>query len=147
MSVPTAIPPVLSSSVRGPLGVAHLPRVWLKIRLFAAGRLPDGYRHGVGGFDEFVLTTLGVDRDAFIAFVENEKPDYPAVEDYVRAHATNLNGEAIATINTRIDTFDMPEELLADRRQRLRLEPGYTKGVRVNDIDDWDAFHTMLAAG
>jgi hypothetical protein len=118
--------------------------VWLKIRLFSAGRLPEGYRHGVGGFDEFMLTTLGVDRDAFIAFVENEKPDYPAVEDYVRTHATNLNDEAIAKVNTRIDTFDMPEELLADRRQRLRLEPGYTKGVRVNDIDDWDAFHQML---
>jgi hypothetical protein len=142
--MPTTIPPVLSSSVRGPLGVAHLPRVWLKIRLFAAGRLPEGYRHGVGGFDEFMLTTIGVDRDAFIAFVENEKPDYPAVEDYVRAHATNLNDEAITKVNTRIDTFDMSEEFLAERRQRLRLEPGFTKGTRVNDIDDWDAFHHML---
>ena len=47
------IVPVLSSSVMGPLGVKHLPRLWLKILLHACGRLPDGYRHGVGGFDEF----------------------------------------------------------------------------------------------
>ena len=144
MSLPDGIPPVLSSSVRGPLGVAHLPRTWLKIRLHAAGKLPEGYRHGVGGFDEFMLTTLGVDRDAFIAFVEGERPDYPAVEDYVRAHATNLTPEAIATVNARIDGHDMPEDLIADRRSRLRLEPGYTKAARVNDIDDWDAFHRML---
>lgn len=144
MSAPAVIPPVLSSSVRGPLGVAHLPRTWLKIRLHAAGLLPEGYRHGAGGFDEFMLTTLGVDRDAFIAFVETEQCDYPAAEDYVREHATSLTDEAIAKVNARIDTLDMSEELLADRRARLRLEPGYTKGTRVNDLDDWDAFHRML---
>src|SRR5471030_1556222 len=62
--------PVLSSSIRGPLGVAHLPRLWLKLLLHSCGRLPEGYRCGVGGLDEFLTTTLGIDRDAFVAWVE-----------------------------------------------------------------------------
>jgi hypothetical protein len=94
------IVPVLSSSVMGPLGVKHLPRLWLKILLHSCGRLPDGYRHGVGGFDEFLTTTLGLDRDAFVTYIETAKPDYLTLEVWVRANATALTPEAIATSTT-----------------------------------------------
>src|ERR1700682_2704180 len=93
------IVPVLSSSVMGPLGVRHLPRLWLKILLHGCGRLPEGYRHGVGGFDECLTTTLGLDRDAFIAYIETEKPDYLTLEKWVRANATSLTADAIAAVN------------------------------------------------
>jgi hypothetical protein len=143
--MPTPIVPVLSSSVKGPLGVAHLPRVWLKISLFAAGRLPEGYRHGVGGFDEFLTTTLGIDRDAFIAYIETEKPDYRALEAWVRKHAATLNAETIATINARIATAAMNPEMLAERRERLGItDPTFTNVVAINDLDDWDTFHAGL---
>jgi hypothetical protein len=140
------MPPVLSSSVKGPLGVAHLPRLWLKILLHASGRLPEGYRHGVGGFDEFLTTTLGIDRDAFVAYIETEKPDYLTLERWVREHATSLNDEAIAKVNDRVGTVNMNDELLAERRTRLGLDPTITQAVAVNDIDDWKAFHTMLTS-
>lgn len=146
MSEATQMPPVLSSSVKGPLGVAHLPRLWLKILLHASGRLPDGYRHGVGGFDEFLTTTLGIDRDAFVAYIETEKPDYLTLERWVREHATSLNDEAIAKVNDRVGTVNMNDELLAERRTRLGLDPTITQAVAVNDIDDWKAFHTMLTS-
>jgi hypothetical protein len=141
----TPIAPVLSSSVKGPLGVAHLPRLWLKIRLFSSGRLPDGYRHGVGGFDEFLLTTLGIDGEAFVAYIETTQPNYPALEAWVREHATTLNAETIAAVNHRIATVDMREELLAERRARLAItDLSYTNAVDVNNLDDWQAFHDML---
>jgi hypothetical protein len=146
VSETSQMPPVLSSSVKGPLGVAHLPRLWLKILLHASGRLPEGYRHGVGGFDEFLTTTLGIDRDAFVAYIETEKPDYLTLERWVRDHATSLDDEAIAKVNHRVGTVNMNDELLAERRARLGLDPSITGAVAVNDIDDWKAFHTMLTS-
>jgi Domain of unknown function (DUF5069) len=141
----TPLPPVLSSSVAGPLGVKHLPRLWLKILLHGCGRLPEGYRHGVGGFDEFLTTTLGIDRDAFVAYIETEKPDYLTLERWVRENATALTPETIATVNARIADADMPEAMLADRRAQLGFhDPDCTKAVALNDLDDWAALHRTL---
>jgi hypothetical protein len=143
--MPAPIFPVLSSSVMGPLGIMHLPRLWLKILLHACGRLPEGYRHGVGGFDEFVTTTLGIDRDAFVVYIETVKPDYLTLESWVRANAATLTPDAIATINARIAGANLPEPLLAERTARFALgDPCYTRAVALNDLDDWAAMHDAL---
>jgi len=129
----------------GPLGVKHLPRLWLKILLHGRGRLPEGYRHGTGGFDEYLTTTLGIDRDAFVTYIETEKPGYLALEAWVRANASALTPETIAAINARVTDADLPEAMLADRRAQLGFdEPGYTKAVGLNDLDDWAAMHAAL---
>jgi hypothetical protein len=142
------LPPVLSSSVAGPLGVKHLPRLWLKILLHACGRLPEGYRHGVGGFDETLTRTLGIDRDAFVAYIETEKPDYLTLEAWVRANARNLTPEAIAELNAHVSSADLPDAMLQDRRAHLRFhDPTYTKAVALNDLDDWAALHAALTRG
>jgi hypothetical protein len=139
------LPPVLSSSVVGPLGVMHLPRLWLKILLHACGRLPEGYRHGAGGFDEFLTTTLGIDREAFIAYIETEKPNYLALEAWVRAHATALDDATIARVNAAISNADLPEAMRPDRFAQLGFDqPGYVKAVALNDLDDWAAMHRAL---
>jgi Domain of unknown function (DUF5069) len=144
----TPLPPVLSSSVAGPLGVKHLPRLWLKILLHGCGRLPDGYRHGAGGFDEFLTTTLGIDRDAFVAYIETEKPDYLALERWVRENATALTPETIATVNARVADAEMPEAMRTERCAQLGIEEsGYTKAVILNDLDDWAAMHRALTGG
>ena len=64
------IVPLISSTVAGPLGAMHLPRLWLKILLHAVGRLPEGYRHGEGGFDSLTISNLGIDGRELIAYVE-----------------------------------------------------------------------------
>ena len=128
------------------MGIKHLPRLWLKISLFAAGRLPEGYRHGTGGFDEFLTTTLGIDRDAFVAYVETEKPHYLQLEDWVRAHARTLTADAVAKINDRVDHAEMGEEMLADRHARLGQGAStIRRAVPINDLDDWLAIHEGLA--
>ena len=43
--------PLISTRTKGPLGLVHLPRLWLKMRLSAKGKLADEYRAGEGGFD------------------------------------------------------------------------------------------------
>jgi len=144
MSAPIIVP-VISSSVTGPLGVKHLPRLWLKVLLHGCGRLPEGYRHGVGGFDEFLTTTLGIDRDAFIAFIETEKPDYLALEAWVRANAATLTPETIAAVNTRVSQATMGEPRLTEWTARFALsDPNYTNAVALNDLDDWAGMHAAI---
>ncbi|HYZ14941.1 MAG TPA: DUF5069 domain-containing protein [Candidatus Acidoferrum sp.] len=141
------IVPLISSSVTGPLGVAHLPRLWLKILLHAAGRLPEGYRHGVGGFDERLCTNLGIDRDAFIAYVETAKPSYLALEDWVREHATKLDPESIEAHNRSIHAGELPEAMMIERHRQLGLQDrSITRGVPLNDLDDWAAMHRQIVA-
>jgi hypothetical protein len=92
-----------------------------------------------------LTTTLGIDRDAFVAYIETEKPDYLTLERWVRANAASLTPEAIATVNARITGTDLPDAMLADRRAQLGFdEPGYTKAVALNDLDDWAAMHRAL---
>jgi hypothetical protein len=56
--------PLISSGNKGPLGVLHLPRLWQKVSLEAAGKLADGYP-GIGaGYDSMVIAGLGLDAEA-----------------------------------------------------------------------------------
>jgi hypothetical protein len=141
----TPFVPAISSSVAGPLGVLHLPRLWLKHRLHGVGRLPEGYRHGAGGFDEMVTDALGLDRDAFAAYVETERPDYPTAEAWVRRHAKTLTPDAIAALNARIRSTKMPAEMAVARRAELGItDPSVELGIPLNDLDDWAGLHRHL---
>ena len=51
--------PLIGTAATGPLGVAHLPRLWLKMLLASQGKLVEGYRAGQGGFDGLLLEFLG----------------------------------------------------------------------------------------
>ena len=140
--------PLISTSVAGPLGILHLPRLWLKILLHACGRLPEGYRHGTGGFDEFFCERFGIDRDAFIAFIETEKPDYQRTEQWVAEHARDLSPYAVAAFNQRIRTANMGDETAAQRRARFGIEDtAVANAIALNDLDDWAAMHARLTAG
>ena len=80
-----AIIPNISSGVAGPLGAIHLPRLWSKLRLSAAGQLPEDYPECGAGFDQMVLDGLGVDRDAAVAYVKDNKASYIEFENWVQA--------------------------------------------------------------
>jgi hypothetical protein len=140
------IPPLLSTSVYGPLGLKHLPRLWLKILLHACGRLPEGYRHGTGGFDEALTTAVGIDNAAFIAYIQESKPSYVALEAWVRKHATNLTADSIAAFNAHVENAQLPEAMRADRFARIGFsDPSYTNAIALNNLDDWAAMHEELA--
>ncbi|MGP6191555.1 MAG: DUF5069 domain-containing protein [Vulcanimicrobiaceae bacterium] len=143
--MPEEIVPLISSSVAGPLGVLHLPRLWLKILLHACGRLPEDYRHGAGGFDELLTTSLGIDNAAFVSYIENEKPGYLQLEAWVKAHATKLTVDAVAAFNHAIRTRDMRPEMAAERRARFGIaDASFAHGVTLNDLDDWDQAYRRL---
>jgi hypothetical protein len=141
------IVPTISSSVMGPLGIMHLPRLWLKILLHGCGRLPEGYRCGHGGFDEALTTQFGVDRDAFIHFIETEKPDYQATERWLAQNAKDLSPQAVAAFNTRIRTANMREEMATERRARFAIaDQSFANAIALNDLDDWAGMHERLTS-
>ncbi len=139
------IVPPISMSVAGPLGIAHLPRLWAKVLLHACGRLPEGYRHGAGGADEFVLTRLGIEPAEFVAFIEKDRPDYLALEAWVCEHAKDLSPRTIANVNHRVLTMNAPGELAAERRERFGIaDPNFANAAALNNLDDWASFHAAL---
>ena len=77
--------PLVSSGTAGPLKAIHLPRLWLKLTLSAAGKLPEGYDECGAGFDAMTISALGLDRDKVIDFVKRTKPTYIQFEEWVVA--------------------------------------------------------------
>ena len=103
--------PLISTRTKGPLGLVHLPRLWLKMRLSAMLKLADEYRAGEGGFDGLLLNALGIDSTAAIAFVIASQPSYLAFVAWVSENAKpeSLTQEAIDEFNKRILSFPKPE--------------------------------------
>ena len=74
------IVPLISSGTAGPLGVLHLPRLWLKLSLESTGKLAAGYPGAGKGYDQMVIDGLGLNRDAVINFIKTSKPTYTQFE-------------------------------------------------------------------
>ncbi len=113
--------------------------------LYACGRLPPDYRHGEGGFDQLLCDRLGIDRSAFVRYIETEKPDYFALERWVLANARDLSPGTIAAFNHRVRTAELPADRAAERRAQLAIgDQTYAHAVGLNDLDDWATLHREL---
>ena len=77
------IVPLISSGVAGPLGVLHLPRLWLKLSLESTGKLAPGYPGAGKGYDQMVIDGIGLQRDGVINFIKQNKPTYPQFEAFL----------------------------------------------------------------
>ena len=97
------IVPLISSGVTGPLGVRHLPRLWLKVSLETRGKLAAGYP-GIGkGYDMMTLNALGLNPDAVKKFISEKRPTYPQFESWIRKQpGVKLDKATIYKLNTAI---------------------------------------------
>jgi hypothetical protein len=120
--------------------------VWLKLRLRALGRLPEGYRCGDGGSDSAVFEAIGIDADSAIAFVAERAPDHQAFEAWIREHATTLTSPDVDQHTRSLETFDMPQPRRDEWSARFGI-PGYTIATRMNELDDWELTHAQIVAG
>jgi hypothetical protein len=123
--------PLTGPTVAGPLGIVHLPRMWLKGVLSAAGLLMPDYFDGDKGFNHRVVEGLGLAPERWFAFLAT-MPTYPQAEDYVREHASRLDAVSIAAVNAQILTRKRPEE--ADVR------------AQIINLEDWATVHEQLLA-
>jgi len=140
--------PLISTRSVGPLGLVHLPRLWLKLRLAAKGMLADDYHAGEGSADQGLLKTLGLSLDKVATFIADNQPSYVAFESWVRENAPqeNLTPEAIEAFNTRILSVPKPEPERSEMLARAGFPQDDTVwlAIDLNDQDDWHGFHEAL---
>lgn len=134
------IVPLISSGVAGPLGVLHLPRLWLKSSLAAAGKLHAEYPACGKGYDGMTLSNLGIKEEDFMAFITT-KPTYVQLEAWVKAYP----GAKL----TKADIYKHNQAILGyihgdDTRKSILDAAGLADdgscnpgAVDLNNLDDW----------
>jgi hypothetical protein len=140
------IVPLTGPTVKGPLGVAHLPRLWLKCVLAAAGLAPEAYHTGFAGSNQTVIEGLGLDPDATFAYLAT-RPSYAQFETWVRKHAGRLDAASIAAVNAAIDAQQKPADNAAAARAFVGLnDPAERHSALLNALDDWASVHADVKA-
>ncbi len=140
--------PLISSGIAGPIGVLHLPRLWQKSSLEAAGKLHADYPGCGKGYDQMVLDGLGLDREAFLAFIAT-KPTYPQTEAWVLAQKGGaLDAAAVAALNAAIIGYNHAD----DTRTSILAASGIADdgkildALNLNNLDDWQSFYAQELA-
>ncbi len=142
--MPDPIVPLISSDATGPLGIAHLPRLWTKLTLGAAGRLFPGYDLCGDGFDGMTLGAFGLDRAKTIAFVNEKHPTYAQFEAYVKQNG-NVTPEAVAKHNAAIRGYNHGDDLGGKMRAASGIaDPAVGDAVRLNMVEDLDELRKQL---
>ena len=138
--------PLIGPLVVGPLGVSHLPRMWLKGILSDAHVLPDTYFDDYKGFNKRVVDGLGLDPEPWFAFLKT-LPTYLQAEQYVKDHAAKLDAASIAAVNAEVASLPRPEENAAKVRAAVGLaDASVNNSAMLINLDDWYAIHKELTA-
>lgn len=141
--------PLVSSCVAGPLGVLHLPRLWQKASLAAAGKQHPDYPAGAPGYDTMVLDGLGLDHKAFFDFINSRKPTYVQLEAWVlEQKGGKLDAAKVEELNASIRGYNHRDEVRTEILKVVgRADDGSVKdAVTLNNLDDWHAFHATEIA-
>lgn len=139
------IVPLISSGTAGPLGVLHLPRLWLKVSLESTGKLAAGYPGAGKGFDQMVIDGLGLNRDAVINYIKSEKPTYTQFEAWVKKQpGVKLDSASIEKLNSAIKGYihdDATRKGIFGAASLADNDCSFRDAVNLNNLDDWNEFH------
>lgn len=141
--------PTITSGIAGPLGVLHLPRLWQKASLGAAGKLHSDYPAAGAGYDQMTLDALGIDRDIFLAFIKSEKPTYTQLEQWILdQRGGSLDVDTINAHNEAVVGYLHNDET----RTRILSIVGIADtgaildAINLNNLEDWHDFHAQEIA-
>ena len=142
------IVPLISSGTKGPLGVLLLPRLWQKVSLEAAGKIADGYP-GIGaGYDSMVIDGLGLDKEALKSYITNEKPTYTQFEAWIsQQEGAKLDADSVNALNESIAGYNHDANTKAGILAATGLSEGPDDAINLNNLDDWQEFHSAEIAG
>lgn len=142
------IVPLISSGVAGPLGVLHLPRLWLKASLEARGKLAPGYPGAGKGYDQMVIDGLGLNRDAVLKYIKDQRPTYPQFEAWVKQQpGVKLDKANVEKLNASIRGYNHADDV---RRSILGANSlpddatAFKDAINLNNLDDWKEFHEAV---
>jgi len=139
--------PLISSGTEGPLGVKHLPRLWLKTLLAAVGRLPEGYKDIRPGFDFMVLEGLKIDPEGARHFITQSRPSYLQFEAWVRSQTgADLSPENIAKVNAVVVERKKGPESRSELLEEKGLPPDspIEDSIMLNNLDDWRSLYSEV---
>ena len=142
--------PLISSGTAGPLGVLHLPRLWLKASLGAAGKLHPDYPSCGQGYDQMVLDALGIDKADFESFIAASKPTYPQLEAWVLAQSGGaLDAAAVAKLNAAITGYHHADTVRSSILDASGIpdDGKILDAINLNNLDDWHSFHQQVIGG
>ena len=139
------IVPLISSGTAGPLGVLHLPRLWLKVSLEARSKLADGYP-GIGkGYDAMVCSALGLNPDAVKQFIRDSKPTYVQFEAWIKNQpGVKLDKATIHKLNVAIQGYihdDGTRDGILKAGGISDASSVLPDAINLNNLDDWHEFH------
>ena len=142
------IVPLISSGVAGPLGVLHLPRLWLKVSLECRSKLADGYP-GIGkGYDQMVIDGLGLNRDAVLNFIKTQNPTYPQFEAWIKKQpGAKLDKASVEKLNSAIRGYIHDDQTRKNilGASGIADDPSACRdAVNLNNLDDWKEFHDAV---
>jgi hypothetical protein len=140
------IVPLISSDCAGPLGAIHLPRLWSKLMIAAAGKLPEGYDECGPGFDQMTLNGLNLDRQKTMDYVRNNKPTYMQFEQWViQQNGGDISPDTIRKHNDAIRAYCHKEELASSMRSASGIgDRTISDAVTLNKCEDFDELHRQL---
>jgi hypothetical protein len=143
----TGTVPLIPSSVAGPSGAIHLPRLWQKVLLSAKGQLHPEYDECGTGFDQMTLDALGLDREATLRYLRENLPSYPEFERWVlQQKGGRLDRSTVEAHNAAIRGYIHKDST----RQAILSGAGIqdTGSIRdaatLNMLEDWTEFHKAL---
>ena len=139
------IVPLISSALAGPLGVVHLPRLWLKLSLESRGKLAAGYPGCGKGYDQMVIEGLGLNREAVINFIKTKRPTYPQFETWITQQpGAKLDKLSIDELNGAIRGYihdDQTRKAILSANGLPDDSRSFRDAVNLNNLDDWKEFY------
>jgi hypothetical protein len=123
------IVPLISSSTPGPLGLSHVPRMWLQSLLTATLRLDATAVQSCDVFDDVVTAAVGIEISELRAFLATPPlPTYLEMENWIRAHARRLSPDTIEQANNAV---------------RKAAQDGQSL-VMLSDLYAWSSLHRSI---
>jgi hypothetical protein len=136
--------PFIPSSAKGPLGAAHVPRLWTKLSLGNAGVLHEEWDYCGDGFDAMTINNLGLDKARVIEYVKTNKPTYVQFEEWIVANG-KTDPEAIKKHNQSIFGYNHGDEKAKKMQEAMGLKHAHVKdAVTLNMLDDLHELHAHL---
>ncbi|MDB4436000.1 DUF5069 domain-containing protein [Akkermansiaceae bacterium] len=141
--------PTVTSGIAGPLGVLHLPRLWQKASLDAAGKLHSDYPAAGAGFDQMTLDALGINRGAFLDYIKASKPTYTQAEQWVLdQNGGSLDSARIDAHNAAVVGYNHDDATRGAILSAVGIADNgaILDAVNLNNLEDWQDFHTAEIA-
>ena len=142
--------PLVTSGIAGPLGVLHLPRLWQKASLASVGKLHSDYPAAGAGYDQMTLDALGITRDAFVEFMQNNKPSYTQLEQWILDQkGGSIDTETIDAHNKAVIGYNHDDATRGAILSSVGIADtgAILDAINLNNLEDWQDFHKQEILG